>query len=129
MADEQTTRTIAYAVLILLFVGMAWFIARRAGDRIDVYGLEASPGVVHIEKMRISYAAPLKVRPKCTACNRTMKAMGTNQGVRCPECKAKQSKPWTEIEREVALNVWVQPPIDARRHLARALELDLHHSS
>ena len=32
MADEQTTRTIAYAVLILLFVGMAWFIARRAGE-------------------------------------------------------------------------------------------------
>ena len=32
MADEQTTRTIAYAVLILLFVGMAWFIARRSGE-------------------------------------------------------------------------------------------------
>ena len=100
----------------------------RPGDQIDVYGLEASPGVVHIEKMRISYAVPLKVRPTCTACNRTMKAMGANQGVRCPECKAKQSKPWSEIEREVALNVWVQPPIDARRHLARPLEWDLHHS-
>lgn len=32
MADEQTTRTIAYAVLTVLFVGMAWFIARRAGE-------------------------------------------------------------------------------------------------
>ncbi len=32
MADEQTTRTIAYVVLIVLFVGMAWFIARRAGE-------------------------------------------------------------------------------------------------
>ena len=32
MADEQTTRNIAYVVLIVLFVGMAWFIARRAGE-------------------------------------------------------------------------------------------------
>lgn len=101
----------------------------RPGDRIDVYGLEASPGVVHIEKLRITHAMPLKVRPTCKACNRTMKAMGTNQGVRCPECKAKQSEPWSEIEREVALNTWMQPPIDARRHLARPLEWDLDDSS
>ena len=32
MADEQTTRNIAYVVLIVLFVGMTWFIARRAGE-------------------------------------------------------------------------------------------------
>lgn len=101
----------------------------QPGDRIDVYGLESTSGVVHIEKMRITYATPLKVRPVCTACNRTMKAMGTNQGVRCPECKAKQSNSWCEIERKVTLNSWVQPPIDARRHLARPLEWDGHHSS
>ena len=32
MADEQTTRTIAYVVLIVLFAAMAWFIARKAGE-------------------------------------------------------------------------------------------------
>ena len=32
MADEQTTRTIAYVVLIVLFAAMALFIARKAGE-------------------------------------------------------------------------------------------------
>ena len=32
MADEQTTKNIAYIMLGLLFVAMAWFIARRAGE-------------------------------------------------------------------------------------------------
>ena len=41
MADEQTTRNIAYVVLIVLFVGMAWFIARRAGEN-RAHMLEAS---------------------------------------------------------------------------------------
>ena len=32
MADEQTTKNIAYVMLALLFVAMAWFVARRAGE-------------------------------------------------------------------------------------------------
>jgi hypothetical protein len=32
MADEQTTKNIAYVAMIVLFAAMAWFIARRAGE-------------------------------------------------------------------------------------------------
>lgn len=32
MVDEQTTKTIAYVVLGLMFLAMAWFIARKAGE-------------------------------------------------------------------------------------------------
>jgi hypothetical protein len=32
MADEQLTKNLAYFVLVLVFVGMAWIIANRAGE-------------------------------------------------------------------------------------------------
>ena len=32
MADEQLTKNIAYILLVVLFIGMAWFVARRAGE-------------------------------------------------------------------------------------------------
>ena len=32
MADEQLTKNLAYFVLVLVFVGMAWIIAKRAGE-------------------------------------------------------------------------------------------------
>ena len=32
MADEQLTKNIAYVILVILFIGMAWFVARRAGE-------------------------------------------------------------------------------------------------
>ena len=32
MADEQLTKNIAYILLVVLFIGMGWFIARRASE-------------------------------------------------------------------------------------------------
>ncbi len=32
MASEELTKNIAYIVLVILFLGMAWFIAKRAGE-------------------------------------------------------------------------------------------------
>ena len=32
MVEEQTTKTIAYVALGLMFLAMAWFIARKAGE-------------------------------------------------------------------------------------------------
>jgi hypothetical protein len=32
MADEQLTKNIAYIILVVLFIGMGWFIARRASE-------------------------------------------------------------------------------------------------
>jgi len=35
MVEEQTTKTIAYVALGLMFLAMAWFIARKAGENRD----------------------------------------------------------------------------------------------
>ncbi|MFB1005756.1 MAG: hypothetical protein QMC59_04655 [Candidatus Poseidoniaceae archaeon] len=32
MADEQITKNVAYALFAVIFIVMAWFIARRAGE-------------------------------------------------------------------------------------------------
>lgn len=32
MADEQITKNVAYALFVIIFILMAWFIARRAGE-------------------------------------------------------------------------------------------------
>ncbi len=32
MADEQTTRTIAYLIFGIMFVAMAWYVSKRAGE-------------------------------------------------------------------------------------------------
>ena len=32
MADEQITKNVAYALFVVIFILMAWFIARRAGE-------------------------------------------------------------------------------------------------
>ncbi len=32
MADEQLTKNIAYIILVVLFIGMGWFVARRASE-------------------------------------------------------------------------------------------------
>lgn len=32
MADEQITKNVAYTLFVVIFILMAWFIARRAGE-------------------------------------------------------------------------------------------------
>ena len=93
----------------------------QPGDRIAAFGLEPMPGVIHIEKLSLRHAVPMRVRPTCRECQRTMKSMGTGQGVRCPTCKARHPNAWIEVEREHETSAWVEPPVDARRHLARPL--------
>ena len=93
----------------------------QPGDVIEALGLAPEPGVLHIEKMRVKYRVTQKKRPLCEACQRTMKSMGSGQGVRCPVCKQRQSIGWVELQPHLDLG-WVQPPPDARRHLAKPLE-------
>ena len=95
--------------------------ALKPGDRIAACGLEAKPGVIHIEKLSLCHAVPTRSRPTCRKCQRTMKSMGTGQGVRCPTCKKRHPEAWIEVDRELETNAWVEPPVDARRHLARPL--------
>jgi len=92
------------------------------GDRIEAFGLFADANVLHIEKLRTIKKAPIRSRPTCPTCQRTLKSMGQNQGVRCPVCKHRQTQEWIEKEHDEPVGFWVQPPADARRHLARPLE-------
>ena len=57
----------------------------------------------------------------CIVCNRRMKSMGKGQGVRCPICKTRQDEVWIEGQTRKS-SAWTQPPMDARRHLAKPLE-------
>jgi tRNA(Ile2)-agmatinylcytidine synthase len=91
------------------------------GDCVAALGLESAPGVYHIEKLSLRHATPLRVRPTCKECQRTMKSMGTGQGLRCPKCKNREPDAWVEVERQIEPSEWVEPPLDARRHLARPL--------
>ena len=45
MVEEQTTKTIAYVALGLMFLAMAWFIARKAGENRDKMLEAAAPNV------------------------------------------------------------------------------------
>lgn len=95
--------------------------ALQPGDQIAAFGLEAKPGVYHIEKLTLRHATSVRVRPACNECQRTMKSMGTGQGLRCPKCKTRHPDAWIEVARPIEVHEWVEPPVDARRHLARPL--------
>ena len=45
MVEEQTTKTIAYVALGLVFLAMAWFIARKAGENRDKMLEAAAPKI------------------------------------------------------------------------------------
>ena len=91
------------------------------GDEIEGMGLNPEQGVLHLERLRLHTPAPTKERPMCIACNRRMKSMGKGQGVRCPTCKNRQNEAWIEGKTRMS-SPWTQPPMDARRHLAKPLD-------
>lgn len=45
MASEELTKNIAYIALVLLFLGMAWFIAKRAGENRQSMLDDAAPKI------------------------------------------------------------------------------------
>ena len=51
-----------------------------------------------------------------------MKSMGAGQGIRCPKCKRREGDEWIDIPGLPPFTTWVEPPVDARRHLSRPLE-------
>jgi tRNA(Ile2)-agmatinylcytidine synthase len=93
------------------------------GDRFEVRGLLDHQGVLHIEQIRItSCVARQKQRPSCENCGQRLKSMGADQGLRCPSCRRRYEDGWVEIVPEPPFRGWVEPSIDARRHLARPLD-------
>jgi tRNA(Ile2)-agmatinylcytidine synthase len=91
------------------------------GDAIEVKGLVADDGALHIEKIRLVSKTPKPIRPQCPTCQRTLKSMGTGQGLRCPTCKTKHPRQWQTMAEDDDESEWFEPPFDARRHLARPL--------
>jgi len=96
-----------------------WF---QPGDVIEGLGLSPEAGVLHLEKLRLLSATPTQQRPMCDECSVRMKSMGKGQGCRCPKCKLRSEDTWVSSPRLPPYASWVQPPVDARRHLARPLE-------
>lgn len=94
----------------------------QPGDVVEGYGLSPEFGVLHLEKLRVVSAYPNQQRPMCSECSVRMKSMGKGQGCRCPKCKHRTDDTWDSIARIPPVHSWVQPPDDARRHLARPLE-------
>ena len=92
------------------------------GDVISVTGLLHPDGSLHAERMKVeSWVARGRMRPLCAACNVRLKSMGSGQGLRCPTCKERSEDAWMDVSTKPPHMGWVEPPVDARRHLARPL--------
>jgi tRNA(Ile2) C34 agmatinyltransferase TiaS len=96
----------------------------ECGDNISIRGMKDSNGLIHVENLKIDSIEPRKKkRPKCVFCDRTMKSMGKGQGIRCPTCKKVQADSFDTYIPNIPVEMWLEPPDDQRRHLARPLNL------
>ena len=96
-------------------------------DVVLVQGLIDDNGWLHAERMMVeSWSSRVHERPSCPACNVKLKSMGSNQGLRCPSCKERSEDRWVPVPCTPPFSSWVEPPIDARRHLSRPLAWDEH---
>ena len=94
----------------------------QPGDVVLGMGLSPEFGIMHLEKLCVVSTVPHQQRPLCKECGVRMKSMGRGQGCRCPKCKQRIEDMWSTTPRIPPYDSWVQPPADARRHLARPLE-------
>ena len=94
----------------------------QPGDVVLGMGLSPEFGILHLEKLCVVSTVPHQQRPLCKECGVRMKSMGRGQGCRCPKCKRRIEDMWSTTPRIPPYDSWVQPPADARRHLARPLE-------
>ena len=94
----------------------------QEGDIISVAGLLHPDGTLHAERLKVdSWVHRTYQRPLCSSCRVRMKSMGKGQGLRCPSCKSTAPDTWDGVPVEPPHTGWVEPPMDARRHLARPL--------
>ncbi len=97
----------------------------QRGDVILVQGLIDADGALHAERMKLeSWVHRALERPTCATCDVKLKSMGKGQGLRCPSCKERSDDRWVPVPCEPLFDAWVEPPVDARRHLARPLGWD-----
>ena len=94
----------------------------RPGDVISVAGLLHPDGSLHAERMKVeSWEGRAQTRPLCPVCHVRLKSMGSGQGLRCPSCRERSDDAWVDVPLQPPFLGWVEPPVDARRHLARPL--------
>ncbi len=85
------------------------------GDKFSILALKFEK-MLHIEAIKVLESVN-RSRPKCS-CGTTMKSLGKNQGIRCPNCRVTDDDKWVYQERIPPFEGWVQPEYDSRRHLA-----------
>jgi tRNA(Ile2)-agmatinylcytidine synthase len=100
----------------------------RPGDVVRAVGeLRAVPRTLNLEKLEVLELASSTIKtanPICPKCNKSMQSMGRSGGYRCRVCgdKRPESAAITESEpRSLAIG-WYEPPVSARRHLAKPLK-------
>jgi tRNA(Ile2)-agmatinylcytidine synthase len=98
----------------------------RPGDLVKAIGeLRDRPRTLNLEKFQLVRTAPSFTKvsnPSCPACGKNMKSIGKGQGYRCRECGTKALEPVREPESRVLAPGWYEPPVCARRHLAKPLK-------
>ena len=100
----------------------------RPGDLVRAIGeLRAVPRTLNLEKIEIVELAGVTVKtanPTCLTCRKSMQSMGRNGGYRCKVCGSKRPESAaTRAQEERTLRQgWYEPPVSARRHLARPLK-------
>ena len=92
------------------------------GDMIIGNGLKDEENVLHLELLKVKKTIREQKRPLCIRCNKSMKSMGKNQGLRCKKCNLTTNRGWIEVERIPPFKDWVQPPASSRRHLSKPLD-------
>ena len=92
------------------------------GDLLMGNGLRDEDDVLHLELLKVKKSISEQKRPLCVRCNKSMKSMGKNQGLRCKRCNLTSDRGWVEVERIPPFQNWVQPPPSSRRHLSKPLE-------
>lgn len=95
----------------------------KKGDTLVGNGLRDENNVLHLELLRVKNAISEQKRPLCIRCNKSMKSMGKNQGLRCKKCNLTSDRGWVEVQRIPPFQDWVQPPPSSRRHLSKPLEV------
>lgn len=100
----------------------------RPGDVVRAVGeLRAVPRTLNLEKLEVLELAGWTVKtanPICAGCNKSMQSMGRSGGYRCKVCGSKQpgSAATTVQEPRSLVRGWYEPPVSARRHLAKPLK-------
>jgi tRNA(Ile2)-agmatinylcytidine synthase len=98
------------------------------GDTVRVMGsIRRDPRSLNLEKLQVLQVVPKATKvanPRCPVCNKSMKSIGRDEGFRCLRGHVK--KPTTAavfaiVERQLRQQ-WYEPPVSARRHIAKPLK-------